>query len=152
MIRLQQDLRLMLQRRGDSAMRTISVFSACALALSLFSADAIAYPINVRINGERVQFMGTGPQEVRGRVMVPLRGVLEQMGAFVDWDASSRTVYANRGDTQIRLPVGSNSAYVNGKSVFLDVPAMILGGSTMVPLRFVSETLGANVAWNSESQ
>src|SRR5437870_1465524 len=64
--------------------------------------------IEVRVNGEPVHFVGTGPQEYRGRVLVPLRGVLEKLGAYVGWDAATRTVIATRGDMSIRLPIGSD--------------------------------------------
>src|SRR5258708_5582387 len=113
---------------------------------------AQAQDINVRVNGERVRFYGAQPREVDGRVMVPLRGVLERMGATVNWDPASETVMARREGMRLRLPIGSNTATVNGQTVNLDVPAMTIEGSTMVPLRFVSEALGANVVWMSSTQ
>ncbi len=112
------------------------------------AASAMPQALNVTIDGTPVRFIGTQPMAVQGRVMVPLRGVLEQMGAFVGWDAITRTVFAQKSDVDVQLPIGSRSATVNGRSVALDVPAQIIGGSTMVPLRFLGETLGAEVAWN----
>jgi hypothetical protein len=85
------------------------------------------------------------------RVLVPLRGVLEQMGARVDWNPSTQTVSAWRGKSRVKLAIGQNTAAVNGQPVNLDVPAQILNGSTMVPLRFVGEALGANVHWDNSS-
>ena len=120
--------------------------SALAAAMCLTVA-AQAQRINVQVDGNPVYFRDTQPQEVRGRVMVPLRGVLEKMGAYVEWDASSRTVIATRDNTNIQLPLGSRVATVNGRSVTLDVPAMSIRGRTMVPLRFVGESLGAYVTW-----
>ena len=108
----------------------------------------LAQGITVTVNGEPVRFAGIGPQQVQGRVMVPLRGVLEKLGAYVDWVPSTRTVVATRGDLDIQLPLGGRTARVNGRSVSLDVPAMSMAGSTMVPLRFVGETLGATVRWD----
>jgi hypothetical protein len=64
----------------------------------------------------------------------------------------SHTVVATRGDTQIELPIGSHEAIVNGRRVTLDTPAETIGGSTMVPLRFVSEALGADVGWSDATQ
>src|SRR2546423_7318430 len=119
-----------------------------AAVLSLGVSAAQAQDIRVRVNGERVNFYGTQPRVVDGRVLVPLRGVLEQMGATVDWMASTQTVVATRGRTEIDLPIGSRTATVGGREVTLDVPAMTIAGSTMVPLRFVSEALGADVAWS----
>ena len=116
------------------------------------SGSAMGQGIEVRVNGEPVRFSGTGPQEYRGRVLVPLRGVLEQMGAYVGWDAPARTVIATRGDMNIRLPIGSEYADVNGRRVVLDVPAMTVNGNTMVPLRFLGETLGAEVRWDARER
>jgi hypothetical protein len=74
------------------------------------------------------------------------------MGAFVGWDASTRTVLAQKGDKDVVLPIGSRTAMVNGAVVQLDVPAMIMSGTTMVPLRFVGEALGAGVQWNAATR
>lgn len=104
--------------------------------------------ISVRVNGDPVVFSGTGPVSIDGRVLVPLRGVLEKMGAFVEWTPATRTVGAQRGTTNVQLRIGARSATVNGNPVALDVPAMIITGSTMVPLRFVGEALGAGVVWD----
>ncbi len=118
-------------------------------AICLAAGAAGAQEIQVRVNGDPVRFEGVGPMEQQGRVLVPLRGVLEQMGAYVDWDQSSQTVLASRNNMNIRLPIGSHTAMVSGQRVRLDVPAQVIGGSTMVPLRFVSEALGADVRWDS---
>lgn len=120
--------------------------------LILAAASVMSQSINVTIDSNPVRFVGTQPMSIQGRVMVPLRGVLEKMGAFVGWDAASRTVFAQKSSVDVQLPIGSRNATVNGRSVALDVPAQIIGGSTMVPLRFVGETLGADVAWNNATR
>lgn len=117
-------------------------------ALLAVTAPAVAQAVSVTLDGQPVAFAGTQPMVVGGRVLVPLRGVLEQMGAFVGWDPATRTVIAQRSGINVELPVGSRTATVNGRQVALDVPARIVQGSTMVPLRFLSEALGADVAWN----
>jgi hypothetical protein len=81
--------------------------------------------------------------------MVPLRGVFEKLGATVAWDYGSRMVTAYKGDKTIKLRIGDSFATVNGSTVSIDAPAMIRQSSTMVPLRFLSETLGADVHWAS---
>ncbi len=108
--------------------------------------------INVVVNGQQVQFNNKLPTQERGRVLVPLRGVLEQLGAYVGWDQATQTVTASKGDLDLKLPIGSRTARVNGNDVQLDVPAQIVDGTTMVPLRFISEALGANVQWVSATQ
>jgi hypothetical protein len=74
------------------------------------------------------------------------------MGATVDWDNATRTVTASRGNMDLILPLGSRIATVNGREVTLDVPARTMGGSTMVPLRFIGEALGARVSWENPTQ
>jgi hypothetical protein len=84
--------------------------------------------------------------------MVPLRGIFESLGAQVNWYAPTSTISANKGATDVQLSIGDPRATVNGRTVLLDAPAMILNGSTMVPLRFVSEALGADVKWFEATQ
>lgn len=103
--------------------------------------------IGVNVDNKPVQFVGQRPVEVQGRVMVPLRGVLEALGAYVDFESSTRTITANKGTTQIEMKLGERAAMVNGRQIMLDVPAMTMRGSTMVPLRFIGEALGADVKW-----
>jgi hypothetical protein len=121
------------------------------LALFALSAPVQAQNIRVSVNGDPVRFTGMGPQQVQGRVLVPLRGVLEKLGAYVDWVPRTQTVVATKGNMDLQLRLGSRTAFVNGKEVALDVPATTMGGSTMVPLRFVGETLGADVRWDAQS-
>lgn len=56
------------------------------------------------------------------------------------------------GNATIVLTIGANNALVNGKSVSLDVPAQIMKGTTMVPLRFIAENLSCKVEWKSTQQ
>ncbi|MGO4890483.1 stalk domain-containing protein [Anaerobacillus sp. MEB173] len=84
-----------------------------------------------------------------GRTLVPLRAIFETLGASVEWKGATQTIVATRGNDKIVLVVGSRTTNVNGKSVLIDVPATIFNGRTFVPLRFVSEALGADVQWDS---
>jgi len=87
------------------------------------------------------------PMALDGRVFVPLRGVFESMGAYVDWDPSTQTVMASRSNKNVKLTIGDKYATVNGRTLLMDAPAFVRGGSTMVPLRFLTESLGADVQW-----
>lgn len=111
--------------------------------------DSVNSPIQVIYNGQRVAFgtYGTDPQIINSRTMVPLRSIFEAMGAIVDWDSASRTVTAVRGTTTISLTIGSSSLNVNGRSVKLDSPAIIVDSRTMVPVRAIAESFGADVDW-----
>ncbi|MHB2021165.1 MAG: stalk domain-containing protein [Candidatus Xenobia bacterium] len=103
--------------------------------------------INVTVNGTPVVF-DQPPAMVSGSVMVPMRGVFNRLGADVVWDAPTRTIRATHGDTVIQLQLGAPTATINGQQRPLSTPAMEIGGRTMVPLRFVSEALGAEVKWD----
>jgi len=105
----------------------------------------------VFVNRSVVNFPGQPPVEQNGHLLVPLRGVLEKLGAYVDYDNASQTVTAQRGSTRISLPIGGQQATVNGRSISLDTPAQVISGSTMVPLRFVAESLGADVNYDVSS-
>jgi hypothetical protein len=121
------------------------------LGLVLLLAIPCTAAIQVELNGTPLTF-SVQPVMMNGRTMVPLRGVFEALGAQVNWDDATSTVTAYKGFTEVRLVIGDPRATVNGQTVLLDAPAMILNGSTMVPLRFISEALGANVKWFEDTQ
>jgi hypothetical protein len=106
--------------------------------------------IKVFVDGDRVHFVDVGPQQIDGRIMVPVRGVLEKVGANVDWTPETQRVNCSSGDIDIVLHIGEKRAKVNGQYVQLDVAAQTIGGHTMVPLRFLSESLGAKVRWDGQ--
>jgi hypothetical protein len=127
-------------------MGVIGIVSAATIFSPVL--PATAQPIRVLVNGALVSFNGAPPRTVNGRVMVPLRGVFEEMGATVRYDAAARTVRAHRGRSRVQLRIGSNRASVNGRVRTLDVPAQVQQGRALVPLRFVSEAFGADVDWH----
>jgi hypothetical protein len=114
--------------------------------------SAFAQPIRVIVNGERVRFEDVGPQDVDGRVLVPVRGVLEQLGADISWQPDTQRVIASNDSVTIRLQLGERRAIVNGRTVWLDVPAQTYADRTMVPLRFLGEALGARVRWDDQER
>lgn len=124
------------------------VFTVSAL---MIAATVSAQAVRVLVDGDEVAF-DQPPVIMGSRVMVPLRGIFEKMGATVDWTASTRTVEAARGNTLVVLKIGSRIARVNDRPVTLDVPAMVMRGRTLVPLRFISESLGTNVEWREEAR
>lgn len=120
------------------------------LASLIFVLPAWAAP-TVTVDGRTLEF-DVPPRVEQGTTLVPLRGIFEALGASVAWDGTTQTVTASKGGTQIQLTIGSNTAYKNGTPVTLSVPGKVVGGSTVVPLRFVSEALGASVAWDASTQ
>lgn len=103
--------------------------------------------ITIKINGNVIVF-DQQPIVVEGRTLVPLRAIFEQLGVNTQWDAKTKTVKAAKGKKKMWLKIGERHANVDGKSLQLDQEARIVNGRTLVPLRFVSESLGAQVNWN----
>jgi hypothetical protein len=127
----------------------------CALAFFAFGTAIPAYgqqPIKVLVNGRAVQFGFVKPHVIEGRVMVPLRGVLQRLGATVTWNPEDRSLTALRGDRDVYLPVGSRLAQVEGRPISLEAPARIVRGTIVVSLQSISESLGAEVTWDYKTQ
>lgn len=122
----------------------------CLLAM-MMSYAASAAPIQAELNGRDLYF-DQPPVMQDGRVLVPLRGIFENLGADVLYDPSTRRIKATGDSSVVELTLGERQALVNGKMTYLDVPAGTIGGRTMVPLRFVSEAMGADVRWQSADQ
>ena len=102
------------------------------------------YPITV--NGMSL-VTDTAPVMVNDRILVPLRAIFERLGAAVEWDDPTQTVTATKNGKTIVLTIGNKVATVNGETRELDVEAQLVQDRTMVPIRFVSESLGAEVRW-----
>jgi len=125
---------------------------ALVLAAAL-AGPAFAQEPRVEVNGREVDFRDQQPIERAGRVYIPLRGVLDRIGAeTIEWRPDREEVYVASGGREIALQIGSHRARVNNRDVWLDAPPILVGGRTMVPLRFVSESLGASVEWDAASQ
>lgn len=93
-----------------------------------------------------------GAQLVEGRTLLPLRSIFETLGAEVEWASSTKTVTATKGSTKVVLKINSKQAFINNQTKTLDVPAKLINGKTMVPVRFVSEALGAKVDWDAKKR
>ena len=82
-----------------------------------------------------------------GRLYVPLRAMFEQMGATVSASSGGRTITATKTGATVSVSVGSAEVVINGEARPLDVPPMIYHGVVLVPVRVISEALGAYVQW-----
>jgi hypothetical protein len=82
-----------------------------------------------------------------GVILVPLRSMFEQMGATVSWNAASKTATAQKPGASVSVTLGKNEAVINGESRPLDVPPEMYHGVVVVPVRVISESLGAYVQW-----
>ena len=92
-----------------------------------------------------------------GRTLVPFGYIGRALGAKVGFTQNPTTklvdtVWLELDGTKVELKIGSNIAKVNGQDVTMDVACQIISGNTMVPVRFVSENLGAEIGWENATQ
>jgi hypothetical protein len=92
------------------------------------------------------------PQIIKGSTYVPMRFVGERLGAEIQWDGNLRKVTYILGSTRVELIIGNAEAIVNGKKTKMPGAAVIVGGKTLVPVRFVAEALGAKVGYESATK
>lgn len=115
----------------------------------LFSASAsAAEEIRIKVN-DRTVVTDSAPYISGGYTLVPVRFVAEAFGCGnIEWDDASRCVTIDDGKNEISLKIGSRTAYVNGQEKVLDQTAQIKNNRTYIPIRFVSENMGAVVSWD----
>lgn len=114
--------------------------------------DNSAYTVNGKL-----QTMDAKPALIQGRTMLPIKYVAEPLGAEIDWNESSKQVSVLLGSTLIELWLGQSTAKINGSPAAIDpgnpqVKPLIVGGRTMLPLRFVAEALGCEVEWKAATK
>ena len=123
------------------------------LAVLVFSPLAIhASSLTVELDSTEIPFAGQGPVIVDSRTFVPVRGVFEAMGFDVDWIGATSTAVLTRGNDIIEISIGETTFTVNGVSLPLDAPARLIGGSTMLPLRAVLESVGYELDFDGATQ
>jgi hypothetical protein len=120
----------------------------CAATVVALTLPAAGQPVTVVVNGQTMNFT-QAPIERAGRVFVPLRGIFEQLGASVVY--SNGQINATAHGRAVSLNIGSTDATVAGQPATLDVAPFIVGSTTFVPLRFISQALGASVNWNDST-
>lgn len=108
--------------------------------------------VNVLLNYNYIEFPDVTPQNIEGRILVPIKTISEEMGAEVLYDHGTRVVTIIDGEKTILLNIGETTAYINGIENELDVPANVIDGRTMVPIRFVSESMDAVVDWDGDTK
>ena len=132
--------------------KLLSVLLALTLVASMLCAPVFAADeIKITINEEAKTF-DVMPVIVDGRTLVPMRGIFEALGAEVGWDDATKTVTGTTPKVTVKLQIGSKLAVVNSNAKTLDVPAQIVEGRTMVPVRFIAESMGCKVDWDANTK
>jgi len=107
--------------------------------------------VKLYINGEEPETDVT-PIVEDGSTLVPFRAISEALQAEVAYDPADKSITVTKDGVTLKLIINSKTAYVNGEKQTLDVPATVIDGSTVVPVRFISEAFEATVKWEPETQ
>jgi len=126
---------------------TLALIVTCLLSLPTL---AIELPIRVVVNGTKINFPDAEPFiDENSRTQVPIRFVGEALGANVSWDGNTKKVTITLNGKKVVLQIGNKNYEVNGQQKQMDTVALLKESRTFVPVRFVSEALGATVKWNA---
>ncbi|NOU97507.1 AMIN domain-containing protein [Paenibacillus sp. LMG 31456] len=131
-------------------MRVLTTFISL-LFLSLLLIPMLAFaaeqPISLFLNGKQLS-ANVAPKIVAGNTIVPVRIIAESLGSKVSWEEKSGKVTVDKDEVNIQLFINKQDVIVNKKRYQLETAPSIMDGSTMLPLRFVSEQLGVKVIWD----
>jgi len=125
----------------------VTAVFAILLLTALTTTTTYASGIIVEIDGVQVDFDGQNPANIDGRILVPVRGVFEALGFTVAWNPDTQTATLT-GENVIVITIGSSTFTTDGRTYTLDVPAQIIGGRTMLPIRAVLESVGHVLEWD----
>ncbi|MFE5321466.1 stalk domain-containing protein [Paenibacillus sp. NPDC056579] len=120
---------------------------------SLYSDNGIKYAhskINITLNGNPI-FFEQLPVTINGSTLVPFRKIAEALGATVTWNGELQTITVVRSDKKIILTLNDNKVTINNSEIIADVAPLTINGLTFVPLRLLSESLGAEVSYISDT-
>lgn len=109
------------------------------------------FPVSLQVDGARI-VTDVQPIIVKDRTLVPFRAVFENMGGTVDWNDAAREAQVSLGNSNVKMWIDSKTAFLNGNQKELDVPALIVDNRTMIPVRFVAESLNCKVEWDDATR
>ena len=129
-----------------------SIFSVFILLfLMSFPITSLAEEnINVYYEGELLVF-DVEPQIINNFTMVPARTIFEAMGAKVKWDEEIQTVTVKKKKKSISMTIGGQITNQDGEVINTETVPVVLNDRTLVPVRLISEFLGAQVEWNENT-
>jgi hypothetical protein len=148
----------MLFREGDYMRKIIGLFMAVVMTLTClaFGATAVyaAEVIPVYLNGEKITFDSNDaqPQIFSSRTYVPIRKTAESLGLSIDWNSKTETLTFTREGYTIAHTMRSNIVYVNGDPVTFDTKSINRQNRTLMPVRMLAESIGADVEWDDSAR
>jgi len=131
--------------------KSLIIFITILLAITpTMSVSATKYPeAVVTVDGEK---LNVPAYIINKSTFVPYSVIFKKLGATVSWNNNEKSATATKGKTVIKLTVGKSEALLNGQVRSLTAAPINLNGSVYVPLRFVSDALGASVNFNSATK
>ncbi|MBR3281288.1 MAG: copper amine oxidase N-terminal domain-containing protein [Clostridia bacterium] len=143
-------------------MKKILLLLIAIISLLTISCAYAADSIKVQLNGEYLDFTDAQgnkvePQLINNRTMVPLRKIFESLECEVDWNQETKTVLATKDDKEIKLTIDNVNAYLkigsgDSRIIELDSAPVIIENRTLVPVRFIAESLEKSVDWDQENK
>ncbi len=121
------------------------------LALGSIAAFSAEKEVTLKLDGDII-ITDVTPLIENGRTLVPYRALLEAMGGDIFWEPDAKMATAVLGDRRVQVTIDNTSGFVNGGVKMMDVPPRIINGRTMIPLRFVMESLNCKVDWDAVSR
>lgn len=126
------------------------VYASSSVRIEL-QVDNDVYTVKKNENIE-IKSFATKPVMLNNTVFVPVRSIFEHLGATVDWINETETVRIKMDKIIITMQKDSNKTHVNDKEHLLKQAVTVINNNTMIPLRFISETLGYNVIWDGSDK
>ncbi|UNK20595.1 N-acetylmuramoyl-L-alanine amidase family protein [Paenibacillus sp. N3/727] len=116
-------------------------------------ADASSYSAKIYLDGNELSLSSNVKVEnISGTVMVPIRVISENLGYSVGWNKSTQTVTVKESGKTVEMVIGNKYAMINGQRTEMTKAPILRGGTTIVPIRFVSEQMGLNVKWDNQKK
>ncbi|WP_099192085.1 peptidoglycan DD-metalloendopeptidase family protein [Tepidibacter mesophilus] len=131
-------------------MKKILLISVCVVLL--FTGVIYAKDINeISLNGEVMTFL-VEPINEKGTTLVPMRTIFEALGATVVWNSENKSVSAIKDNINVWLQLDSRIAKINNEEITLAVAPKVVNGTTLFPIKFVTETFAGNIEWDAENK
>ena len=140
------------KKRFKIILATLLSLWLVSLTIVLPAQVALGADVAIYVGGQKVDSDVPPYVDGNNRTMVPIRFVAESLGAEVKWLPNAQRVVVSIPYREIQLNIGQNFVLVNGEQQNIDTVPVVKNGRTMVPLRFVSETLGAKVTWQKDTK
>lgn len=128
--------------------KLLSFVILISFVLVFSNGTSAANPIQIIMNNIKIT-ASIPPQIIKGRTYVPLRAIAEGLGAKVNWNNELQQATVEKADNLIAFTIGNPEVTLNGKQVTIETAPYMVDGSSMLPLRFISEQLGLKVTWDS---